>query len=102
MSIIGFIPFLLLNTNRDIIKESINWADAKYYSEECKNDEKAFACIKLSGNMLIRELIIIQEEKVRCYKDIISEDFSQMDGECLPTKKMNELKRNRYLIIKRY
>lgn len=107
MGFFDFTPFIMtsgviiVDPNKELINNAIQWADLKY-SEECKNSEKAIARIKLSGNMLIRELLILQEEKARCYEDIISEDFSQMDGEFLPTEQMNELKRNRYLIIKRY
>lgn len=101
-----FPPFMtsgvmIFEPNKELINNTIQWADLKY-TEECMNGEKAIARIKLLGNMLIRELIIIQEERARCYEDIISEDFSQMDGECLPAEQMNELKRNRYLIIKKY
>lgn len=108
MGFFGFIPPSMITTgviifdpNKELINNTIQWADLKY-SEECKNGEKAIARIKLFGNILIRELFIIQGEEVRRYEEIISEYFSQMDAEFLTVEQMDELKRNRYLIIKKY
>ena len=49
MFISGLIPFpisILLNTNRDIIKESIKWAD-KQYKNVCSNNQPAVAILYL-------------------------------------------------------
>ena len=86
---------------KELMKDIICWADT-IYSEHCKNGEKAFACLELRGQALFRRFYFYQGEALCYSEDIITEDLSQMHKECLTTEQMDELKRNRYLIIKRY
>ena len=109
----GFFDFLLpprdpivlgaivVDYGKELMKGIISWADSEYL-EHCKNGEKAFACLVLRGQALFRRFYFFQGEALCYSEDIITENLSQMHKECLTTEQMDELKRNRYLIIKRY
>ena len=84
------------------IKSSIEWAD-KVYKDMCKSKEPAVAYIKVEGVSIIRELVVISNingEEIH-YKDkAIIENLHSCT--ILPSEQFEELKRNGFIIIKKY
>ena len=103
MFISGLIPFpisILLNTNRDIIKESIKWAD-KQYKNVCSNNQPAVAILYLRGNSLFRSLIVEENGEQHKYDDTkaIVDNYKDLN---LDYNLNESLTRDRYVIIKKY
>lgn len=103
MFISGLIPFpisILLNTNRDIIKESINWAD-KQYINVCSNNQMAIAILYLQGKTLYRSLIVAENGNQHKYDDTkaLADNYRDLD---LDSDINESLARDGYFIIKKY
>lgn len=103
MFISGLIPFpisILLNTNRDIIKESINWAD-KQYINVCSNNQMAIAILYLQGKTLYRSLIVAENGNQHKYDDTkaLADNYRDLD---LDSDINESLARDGYIIIKKY
>lgn len=84
------------------IKSSIEWAD-KVYKEMCKSKESAVAYVKLEGVSMIRELVVLSNtngEEVHCKDRAVIENLHSCT--ILPSEQFEELKRNGYIIIKKY
>lgn len=106
MFINGLIPFpiaqlaALVLTNRDIIKESIKWAD-KRYKDLCNNNQMAVAILYLQGKALYRSLIVAENGNQHRYDDTraIVDNYKDLDLD----SDMNEsLTRDGYIVIKKY
>ena len=103
MFISELIPFpisILLNTNRDIIKESINWAD-KQYINVCSNNQMAIAILYLQGKTLYRSLIVAENGNQHKYDDTkaLADNYRDLD---LDSDINESLARDGYFIIKKY
>lgn len=81
------------------IKSSIEWAD-KVYKDMCKSKESAVAYIKLEGALMIRELVVLSNttgEELHYNDKAVIVRFT-----ILPSEQFEELKRNGFIIIKKY
>ena len=98
--IMGIIPPMLPFDG--FIKSSIEWAD-KVYKEVCKSKDSAVAYIKLEGVSMIRELVVLSSAngEALCYEDkTVLENIHSYT--ISPSEQFEELKRNGYIIIKKY
>lgn len=87
---------------KELMKDIICWADT-IYSEHCKNGEKAFACLELRGKALFKRFYIIQGEEILCLENIIiTENVSEIGDDFITSEEQDELRRNHFLIIKKY
>ena len=103
MFISGLIPFpisILLNTNRDIIKESIKWADKKYINV-CSNNQTAVAILYLRGMALYRSLIVAENGNQHRYDDTktVADNYKDLD---LDSDIVESLTRDGFVVIKKY
>ena len=89
-----------MNTNRDIIKESIKWAD-KQYINVCSNNQPAVAILYLQGNSLFRSLIVEENGEQHKYDDTkaIVDNYKDLD---LDFDIVESLTRDRFVVIKKY
>lgn len=92
--LIDFIP------QTELIEDAIRWADEKY-NVVCNNKQTAVAVLYLQGISVYRSLIV-DENGTQCRYDDprkISDNYFSIE---LPQNEIENLRRDRYIIIKKY
>ena len=97
--LLGFLNHVLLKAF-PLIEESIRWADEKY-SAVCNDKQTSVVILYLRGISVYRSLIV-DDNGTQCrYDDSrkLSDNYFSIE---LPQNEMENLRRDRYTILKKY